>query len=262
VHVPGGEYDFGEIGERFAAPTRRVRVSAFYVDAHEVTVERFRRWLMEAGDPPPLPASVVYPNGTSVALMPASYAAPAATSTFHGSDPLLPITGVRPSTAQGFCVWDGGRLPTEAEWEWLAAGRPVTGLGSERHFPWGSSAPTCSLANSNGCGGAPRAVTASTSPVGGVHDLAGNVFEWTIDGFEDLALFGGADAAVADAGMPCWPTGALLVDPVCQNTTGTSTRRGGSHSTASAELGSAYRYFFTVFSLDAQTGFRCVYPAR
>jgi formylglycine-generating enzyme required for sulfatase activity len=110
-----------------------------------------------------------------------------------------------------------------------------------------------------GCGGMPRAVT-SSSPVGGVYDLSGNVFEWTIDAFEDLALFGGADAAVADAGVGCWPTGATLADPVCQNAAGNVTRRGGSHATPAGELGNAYRYYYSVFMADLHTGFRCVYP--
>jgi formylglycine-generating enzyme required for sulfatase activity len=81
--------------------------------------------------------------------------------------------------AFSFCIWDGGRLPTESEWEYSAAG------GSEnRLYPWGATAPGCTLSNFNNCSGGSVAIVSSTS--GGVGkwghaDLAGNVWEWVLD---------------------------------------------------------------------------------
>jgi formylglycine-generating enzyme len=94
-----------------------------------------------------------------------------------------PINSVNWYEAFAFCIWDGGRLPTESEWEYAAAG------GAEnRLYPWGSAAPTTSLAV-YGCqaypGGTCVALPVGSTPAGngrwGHADLAGNIWEWVLD---------------------------------------------------------------------------------
>jgi len=111
-----------------------------------------------------------------------------------GSNENLPATCMNWYEANAFCIWDGGRLPTQNEWNYAAAG------GSEqRQYPWsspaGSVAIDCSYANYMGVAagtdycvaptvGAPNRV-GSESPKGdgkwGQSDLSGNIDEWVID---------------------------------------------------------------------------------
>lgn len=106
------------------------------------------------------------------------------------AEPELPMTQVSWHEARTFCAYAGGRLPTEAEWEKAARGT------DGREFPWGNDAD-CARANwGNFDGEGPcaaknpgRPVVVGQYPEGaspyGVLDLAGNVWEWVEDKYED-----------------------------------------------------------------------------
>lgn len=99
-----------------------------------------------------------------------------------------PINCVDWNQAGAFCRWIGGRLPTEEEREYVASG------GSEgRTYPWGNEEPgarACWDGEGNDLGKGNRK---TTCPIGshkagdskwGLHDLAGNVWEWTSSDYD------------------------------------------------------------------------------
>jgi formylglycine-generating enzyme required for sulfatase activity len=109
-----------------------------------------------------------------------------------GANEDAPMNCVNWYEAFAFCAWDGGRLPTEAEWEYVAAG------GSDnRLFPWGSTLPSSGhYANYSGDGFKPN-IDVGSYPLGnarwGHRDLAGGVAEWVLDyGEDDWYSAGGA----------------------------------------------------------------------
>src|ERR1700722_1294713 len=117
----------------------------------------------DAGRPRPIPDLLV--ARTALTCAPARAAA-------------VPGTGIDHAQASDLAASVGGRLPTSAEWEWIAAG------AARRMYPWGGQPWTPSRAVLAGCGCNPRGPgPAGGRPCGatpqGVLDLAGNVWEWT-----------------------------------------------------------------------------------
>jgi sulfatase modifying factor 1 len=108
-----------------------------------------------------------------------------------GANESRPVTCLSWYDLHAFCIWDGGFLPSDAEWEYAAAGG-----SEERTYPWGETVPGADAALAvHGCyynGGGPGTCTGSSNvaPVGQVPagvgrwghlDLAGNLREWNLD---------------------------------------------------------------------------------
>ena len=203
LRVPGGTFKRRYDGVDFLDPGDTATVSDFYLDRYEVTVGRFRAFV-NAGfgtqAHPPVEGSGAHPriagSGWSSrwnARLPATtaalkaglecYAAYQTWTEAPGSNENKPVNCLDWYTAFAFCAWDGGRLPTEAEWSYAASG------GSEqRYFPWSNPPAATTIDDSYAvyCGGTCRiASVGSRSPKGdgkwGQADLGGNVWEWTLD---------------------------------------------------------------------------------
>ena len=193
-------------------------VSDFRLDTYEVTVGRFRAFvnagLGTQASPPAQGAGAHLQidgsgwdqgfNSSLTASTSALIAAVKCNATYQtwtdapGANESVPMNCITWYEALAFCIWDGGYLPTEAEWNYAASG------GSEqRAYPWsgpaGATAIDCSYANHfvdnpagtycvNGMTGAANRV-GSESPKGdgkfGQSDLGGNVFEWNLDWYVD-----------------------------------------------------------------------------
>jgi formylglycine-generating enzyme required for sulfatase activity len=187
-------------------PGEPVTVGAFAIDAYEITVARFRVF-WEAR--PALIHNVTYPDGAELSVDTAPHEPE--TTAQHvsynwtpdpGSREDHPINRLTWQTAFLFCAWDGGRLPTEAEWEYVATGRSVDGLEPGRTFPWGEMTADCTLTNSSECGVGTTVPVDRLAAWGGVYQMAGNVTEWTADAWSYLP-------------GDCW-NGSPRINPVCR----------------------------------------------
>ena len=220
--VPGGVYDrtFTNDGTGATNLGDSATVSGFRLDKYLVTVGRFRRfvaaWNGGAGYSPRAGSGKhAHLNGGSGLNATAGGGEPgwvtsdndniAPTDNNLACDPAatwtspvstqedLPINCVTWYEAYAFCIWDGGFLPSEAEWEYAAAGGD-----EEREYPWGSTGPGTAnqyaiygdaIASyySSGAGGLEIApVGSATLGAGrwGQLDLAGEVWEWNVDWFD------------------------------------------------------------------------------
>jgi formylglycine-generating enzyme required for sulfatase activity len=158
----------------------------------------------------------------------------------------LPLSCLNWYDAYAFCIWDGGFLPSEAEWYYAAAG------GTEqRTYPWSnppmSTDIACTNANYSGC---PSAMApwkgGLASPTGdsrwGQADLAGNVQEWVLD-------------TLQVSYSPCDDCAVLSPDPGALRM-----NHGGSFSDQPATLEAAARGYDTPSYGGYSFGARCARP--
>lgn len=213
--IPGGWFGMGRSlngadaysnGYESEVPEHPSYVSDFYLDTFEVTVARFRQFVLEYPASIPKQGQGAHPKHPETgwrsaweAAMPKTraelekyltcpgewYSEPGwalgpAYTTEPGPREHFPVNCVSWYEAFAFCVWEGGRLPTEAEWEYAAAG------GSEnRLYPWGATPDWPALPNDSYACIGPKCVGMYQSLAGvarwGNFELAGSMAEFVLD---------------------------------------------------------------------------------
>jgi serine/threonine-protein kinase len=267
--IPGGKFFMGSDDPDslpFERPAHKVVLAPYCIDRFEVTVEKYLACTARGACPRP----GLVNEGWDAEITRAQHAAydPVCNAVDPEARHDHPINCVDWSMADMYCHAGGGRLPTEAEWEFAARGP------DGRKYPWGDDEPTAKLLNACGpeCAawGKQHGVAAETSPpmyrvddgfattapVGsfpagksryGVEDVVGNVWEWVGDWYAEYPAADATGAAAREWTDPKGPdTGDRRV-----------VRGGGWNGTRAAWVRPTFRFREKPTMKSHGFGFRC-----
>ncbi|MEI6340310.1 MAG: SUMF1/EgtB/PvdO family nonheme iron enzyme [Verrucomicrobiota bacterium] len=218
VELPAGEFQMGSDGSLFddESPVHPVRVSAFRMGRYPVTNAEYAKFLAaHPGAPKPL-----YWDDSQF------------------NDPRQPVVGIDWNQASEFCRWLGGRLPTEAEWEYACR----AGTTTEYAFGKDLSHEQVNFGRTVG-----RTTPVDHYPANswGFHDMHGNVWEWCADWYGEKYY---ASSPSVDPQGPIKSKGRVS--------------RGGGWSSWAWNCRSARRCDWHPGDRNSDKGFRVVIPSR
>ncbi len=217
IRVPEGCFIMGdEDGMSDERPAHQVCLSEYYIDKYPVSWKELHDCV--------LAAQCAIPINPNYSLSTRSN---------------YPATGLTWTEAQSYCIYRGGDLPTEAQWEYAARGN------NPWIYPWGSSPPTDDYAVFGAVTGVQPVDSKlrGASWVGAV-GMAGNVWQWVQDWY-DPTYYHSADATKPD---PKGPMGGKEKG-----------LRGGAFDTLAEKLRSTGRFSAPYDNRDQNIGFRCAY---
>lgn len=225
VYVQPGAFLMGsESGEANERPSYSHAIpNGYYIGRYEITWRQYRGFCRATARSLPLSLGAV-----------------------HSAKPEHPVGGVTWADAEAFCAWAGLCLPSEAQWEKAARGT------DGRKYPWGDDSP--GVTNGNFLGGADGyewsapvgAYVDGVSPCG-AYDMAGNVWEWCADWYNERAYSRYSRGDYVTSSPDAFPSHVL---------------RGGSWSHGSWVARAAYRGWKAQSLSDISSGFRPVAKAK
>ena len=158
--------EFGDLVKAETVIPEKIKSSPFYMDAYEVTIGQFKKFLKSSGYKPD---DAIDWNGVYE----------------YSPTEKHPMIYVSWHGATAYAKWAGKRLPTEKEWEIAARGG-----WKNKEYSWGDNESLArDYANYDGTGGEDKwkycAPVGSFKPNGyGLFDMAGNVLEWCQDWYD------------------------------------------------------------------------------
>lgn len=219
-------------------PVHKVRLSSFYIDKYEVTNAAYKVFI-EAN--PEWKKENINPS-----LSNGNYLKSWVNSNYPVGEENFPVCNVPWFAAMAYAKWAGKRLPSEAEWE-LAA---KNGTGENIDFPWGNDLPDSLKANYGKSNiGHAIAVGHYKPNALGLFDLAGNVWEYCLDAWDDKFY------------QHCPLTNPVAGKDSLTNYLIIKTRRvirGGSWGGSAINLRTTFRDSHPVNGAGDHVGFRCV----
>lgn len=168
VALPAGNFTMGDnFSEQDEAPAHRVTLFSFSMDVREVSYAMYDTCVQKGKCTP-----AHYDDGTCYMWTSSGIRAVYVPRQYRSNE--YPVVCVTWFQAAQYCKYKGGRLPTEAQWEYAAS------AGTGQKYAWGNQLPDKSLcARSSDSKPAP---CGSFSPnAWGLYDMTGNVWEWTSD---------------------------------------------------------------------------------
>ncbi|MBC8505814.1 MAG: formylglycine-generating enzyme family protein [Chloroflexi bacterium] len=231
--VPAGPFEMGsDSGVFIELPIHTVTLNDYYIDQFEISNAQYAECL-DVGICQPTTDTTAFASSYSRRL-------------YYGSEEYAdyPVIYANWYEAQEYCEWRGARLPTEAEWEKAARG----GLEGKL-YPWGDDAPVCEAGATNGakfddndaCNNTDTAQVGNYSPNGyGLYDMAGNVWEWVSDWYDEEYYADSPDSNPSGPEEGSYPV-----------------IRGGSWGSSAEHLRVSDRRFNDPLSGSLNIGFRC-----
>ena len=238
VMIPAGEFQMGsDDSDAFddEKPVHTVYTDAFYMDKYEVTNAQYKKFLDANPEWRKHRLSDKYHDG--------DYLKNWNGNNYPHDKGHHPVAYVSWYAAMAYAKWAGKRLPTEAEWEKAARGK-LTG----QKYPWGNSIDSSKANYASG----------ATTPVGnyasngyGLHDMAGNVWEWCLDEYDEDFYY------ISQRQNPL--SGAVSVEWILNNFLDVESRRILRGSPGHTEyVRAAYRGKYNPTDTYLLIGFRCV----